>query len=623
MPTDAPDPLLSLPGQPSINETLSVVNFRYWLMRSARFSAAVFLVLVIYCYPALRTRFELRSTTLPPTFAPDLSLYVNLSGPSSTGRCQFLNPYYLVPVPFNGSGYLQFRLGPTLFGKLHTALAGRLWVSMFLWNALWWALLSISVLSLLIRFLPGRSSRFIVLGFMLLMLSNFGVLKTLIAAWTRLPSMAGFENIGLPYMRAFVPVIPVALLVAYLGLQMEVSRRRNAILLWVALGVLQFVALASFPYATLIMAGITAAGAAWRILSSGSRRIVLVVATYGLACAATDILFATRGSLGFYSSHSSLIQFQLTLLSHLIGGNWLILAFLTVLAVFNKRLSPDVKWPLVGMGGSNLLLMLGDAVIPAKTILLSHHAGHFIHTSIVILLIFLLAEIFARPDLKSGQWDFRQRILVACLIVGVALNGVLLSVGTYRGFLSYNKDQAEIAKELTGPFRPDKGDLVIARSRNVDDYCSWVFVLTQGPVLYCTDAEVMLTPQQNIDIHRFRQAIYLYLTGQDIQSLRRMLAGPDGRDLMFQLGYWAEAASPSPAEQADGMRAIESELIAPLERIEQGNLSLSNFFRRFRRIVVVDNVQTPTFSQDRLASFLKLEDEQRDARLRFQVYTAR
>jgi len=586
------------------------------------FVATVF-VLLIYSYPALRTRFELRFSKLPPLFAPDLTLYLNLSQSPATASSQFLNPYYLVPVPYDGAGYLKFHLAPALFAGLRTALGGRLWLSVFLWNALWWCGLSIVVVWLLRRFLPWASSGLVVLGLMLLMLFNFGILKTLLIAWAHLPSMARFETIGLPFMRAFVPVMPVTLLVAYLGLQMEALRRGNAILIWVGMGVLQLVALASFPYATLMMAGITAVSAIWQIVFSGNRWAGLVVTIYGVVCAVVDAVFALGGSLGFYGNHSSSIRFQPAVLPHLVGGNWLILAILTTAAIVSKKVSPDVKWPLVGLGATNLVLMLGDAIVPAQTILLSHHAAHFIHSTIAILLIFLLSAALASPQLEPNRWKYHVGIAIACAVSMVALNGLLLSLGTYRGYLTYNRQEAALAQTLAGPFRPLQGDLVIARAQVVDDQCGWIFLLTQSQVLYCTDAEVMLTVRQNVDIHRFRQAIYLYLTGRDSNWLRRMLAGPTRLNVMYGLGYWAEAASHSRSEQADGVLAVEHELIPLLEKIEQRDDGVGRFFQQFRRIVVVDNQEDPTFSQERMMSFLKLESEQQTGQLECRIYTPR
>jgi hypothetical protein len=188
-----------------------------------------------------------------------------------------------------------------------------------------------------------------------------------LTAWAYLPSIARFETIGLPFMRSFVPVMPVALLVAYLGLQMEALCRRNTMLIWVALGALQFAALASFPYATLMMAGISAVSVTWQVLSRGNRQTLLVIVAYGLLCALMDGAFLRGGSVGFYSDHTSSILFQPALLPHLVGGNWLILALFTIAVIFSKRLSPEVKWPLVGLGATNLILMQKEARPPIIT----------------------------------------------------------------------------------------------------------------------------------------------------------------------------------------------------------------------------------------------------------------
>jgi len=203
------------------------------------------------------------------------------------------------------------------------------------------------------------------------------------------------------------------------------------------------------------------------------------------------------------------------------------------------------------------------------------------------------------------------------------MNGFLLSLGTYRGHLAYNQEQASLAKALTGPFRTAPGTLVVAGSQTVDDSCGWIYTLTQNQVLFCTDAEIMLTPQQDLEIHRFRQAIYLYLNGQGSDSLRRSLAGEHSLGVLYYLGYWAEAASLSPQEHADGVRAVEHELIPWVERVEHHDEAVANFFRQFPRIVVVDNAGNPTFSDDRLDAFLKLQSEQHADDVRLRTYTAR
>src|SRR6266568_703495 len=101
--------------------------------RFAQFAAAVF-VLIVYSYPALRARSDFGAVSLPPEFAPDLSLYLNLSSIRTVSPGRVLNPYYLVPVPATGTAYLKFRLGAVLFSSWTKVFAGQIWLAMFLWN---------------------------------------------------------------------------------------------------------------------------------------------------------------------------------------------------------------------------------------------------------------------------------------------------------------------------------------------------------------------------------------------------------------------------------------------------------------------------------------------------------
>jgi hypothetical protein len=63
------------------------------------------------------------------------------------------------------------------------------------------------------------------------------------------------------------------------------------------------------------------------------------------------------------------------------------------------------------------------------------------------------------------------------------------------------------------------------------------------------------------------------------------------------------------AERRQGINVIESDLIPRLERIENHDAEVAPFFQKFRRVIVIDHRQTPTFSEGRLASFMTLESE--------------
>jgi hypothetical protein len=243
----------------------------------------------------------LGSKDLPTILAPDLTLYLNLSNLTPLSEGEVLNPYYRIPVQRNGAGYLKFGLAARLFGGIARALGGRTWLAMLMWNAFWLGCLCITTICLFERFLPGGSPVLVLLGAAFLMLFNFGMARTLVLAWAHLPSLEAFTNIGLPFMRAFVPVTPCVLLLMYLGLQME-ALRRDRIILWAAMAFLQLLALAVFPYATLLMAGITAVsifGKPIRLRAVETWKIPLI---YAIVCTLLDCAFLLHGALGFYEN---------------------------------------------------------------------------------------------------------------------------------------------------------------------------------------------------------------------------------------------------------------------------------------------------------------------------------
>jgi hypothetical protein len=249
--------------------------------------------------------------------------------------------------------------------------------------------------------------------------------------------------------------------------------------------------------------------------------------------------------------------------------------------------------------------MLGDAVVPSTVLLLSAHADYFTHPTAAVLLTFLVSAALVRMHKQSN----RLRIFFGVVLGLLSLNGILLSLGTYQTFLQMNRQQAEVAR-LLALWQPAERDLLIARSIVVDDLCGWAALLARGtPILFCTDAQLMLTPQQNRDINRFRQAVYLYLSGNDSGSLQRALAAPDPSSEMYRLGYWAEAIS-STEGRNEGVRAIQADLIPLLEEVERQDVAVGFFFHKYRRIIVIDNQQDRAFDADRLALFLKLEGQQ-------------
>jgi hypothetical protein len=60
----------------------------------------------------------------------------------------------------------------------------------------------------------------------------------------------------------------------------------------------------------------------------------------------------------------------------------------------------------------------------------------------------------------------------------------------------------------------------------------------------------------------------------------------------------------------NGYTPFSSDLIPWLERVENHDVEVSGFLRKFRRIIVIDRRQDHTFAPHRLATFSNLEGQQ-------------
>jgi hypothetical protein len=523
---------------------------------------------------------------------------------TTSGPGKFQNPYYGTDVPTNATVHVSFRLPFRLFGYLDTLLGSHLWLTLFVWNLFWWGLLCWIAVWLFRKFLPDNSTLLVALGLALLMWFNFEVFKSLIVAWFHLPSLHGFENLGLAYIRSFFPQLPVPLLLGYLGLQMSVLRAQR-VHTWVAMGVLQFSALAIFPYATLMMAGISFVIIVWLVVARIQSAPWRGLLAYGTLCALVDLLYLRLSALPHQpQAQVSIFSIELAEVPHLIGGMWILLAFLTLATALASALEAEIKWSLVGIGLTNLTLMLGDVCFSETSLMLSHHAGYFVHSTAAVLLTFLLSALSVRLRARARYLRFGLTVIV----VFCALNAMLIAQSTYRTSLPINQQQAKTTALLkaTGV---SADDLLIVRAKNVDDPCEWAPLLSNAKVLFCRNASALLTPNQNLTIQRFRQALYLYFIGEDSGQLQRMTADPGAMDEQMRLAYMGGILPSRKADRAQGLSAIRTDLIPLLDAASRKDPAMGAFLRQFSRILVVDNLHDPVFDRQRLASYLVIQKE--------------
>jgi hypothetical protein len=392
----------------------------------------------------------------------------------------------------------------------------------------------------------------------------------------------------------------------YLGLQIKALQKRSA-LIWAAMAATQLLAFTIFPYAMLMMAGITAFAILGLFVSEPTLIPRLTLLLYAFVCGLVDIFFflhggqvARTGAPGQYS----LIHVQLSVLPHRIGGMWLILAALTALISIVRALAPEVRWPLVALGLSNLFLLVGDAFFSETALQVSHHGGYFVHLTAAILVVFLVSAGFGRlPRTKPAR-----NVALAAAIALLVVNGVLVAHATYTYSLPVNEEQAEFTRVLRSD-PPQADDLVIARSLAVEDDCAWVPLLSGSHPLFCRNAQVLLSPEQNQQIQRFRQALYLYFINRDTRWVEQILDDPNAVTELTRLTFLGQVTA-NPADRKQGIDAVRNELIPLLLKVQNKDPEVRLFFSPYKHVLVVDTVANPYFANSRLSAYLKIEKQE-------------
>jgi hypothetical protein len=569
-----------------------------WRNRAA-FLTVVAVILCIYSYPALRTALTTKSLRLPAVSAPDLGLYLSISNLEKSSNGVILNPYYRIPVPYSAS-YLKFRLGPALFGLLNNLFGGRIWLTLFVWNLFWWLLLCLAAIWLLNRFLPHPIAEFVLAGVCLLTLFSIEDVWRTITALIHL-SPAWLPN-ALPYIRPFTPQVILPLWFCYVGLQIR-ALSGTSLRAWGMMAFLQFAAFTAFPYATLMMAGTTAVAAFWYIFAGPRKSGWLVVLGFSLACALPDLAFALHGFGGSrlsFPDQTSLIKFQPSLVSLPIGKMWLLIAILVVATATTRKLRPEVKWPLVGLGLTNILLALGDTVVSERIFFLSDHIGYFNESTILVLFLFLVSAY-----VPSGAQSLRLiRIVSLTTVLLCCAVGLLGAEGTYRYWLPYNLEQADLASWFARG-EVSAHDLVITQfASTAYDDCEWIPLLSKAEVLYCRNAQLTLTAEQNRDVQRLREVLYLYFDGKDHQWL-------ENTTQFERYGFYGEVSSYRQSEERTArIVALRHEMLPFLDRVEHNDPSIQAFFRGSRRVWILQNRQNPAFVNTRLGSYLDLKEQE-------------
>jgi hypothetical protein len=566
--------------------------------RKAAFLTLAGLILCIYSFPALRVALTTRSLRLPAITAPDLGLYLSISNLEKSGEGAIWNSYYHIDVPYPVS-YLKFRFGPACFGLLNNLFGNRIGIALFIWNLLWWFLLCMASMWLLNRFLPVPDYGLVLAGVALLAVFDFD------GVWHAVKALISFSSTwpgggGLPYIRPFTPQVIVPLWLCYIGLQIRALSRKK-LEAWGIMAILQFVAFTAFPYATLMMAGTTAVAVVWFLFAGNGRSHYRVLLGFFLACALSDTAFALHGSGGYrlsFPGQAPLFRFQPYLIGPVIGKVWIVIAALVVVTALTPRLRPEAKWTLVGLGLTNIILALGDSVVSERIFLLSNHISYFYESTFLILFLFLISAYWP----GDAQWHRLAQVASLATVLLCCIYGFWAAERNYKYYLPLNEEKTDLVNWIgRGDISAD--DLVVTQFTNgFYDPCEWIPLLSKAEVLYCRNAQLTLTPEQNRDVQRLREVLNLFFDGKDHQWL-------ESATQFEKLGLYGEVSSyRQPEERAARILALRQEMLPFFDKVERQDSSIQAFFRRFHRVWIIQNRSAP-FVNSRLAFYFDVSDE--------------
>jgi hypothetical protein len=109
-----------------------------------------------------------------------------------------------------------------------------------------------------------------------------------------------------------------------------------------------------------------------------------------------------------------------------------------------------------------------------------------------------------------------------------------------------------------------------------------------------------------------RQAFYLYFIGQSSQ-LEEITANKKSTAMQDYLSVGGN--------RQQGIASIQNEPVPLLSRVEGGDTEMHSFFQAFKQVLIIDSIEHPIFSRERLAVYLSLAEERKVGN--FSVYWGR
>jgi hypothetical protein len=546
--------------------------------------AVLMCTVVLYEMPWVLTLVKTGWSSLPPTLGADEMLYLNLTAIRSNFYGEVVNPWYGDVVPTIDVPHLRFPITFLLFRFIHAVF--RSWTgAMLVWAGVWAALTFVAAVFCINSLFPrGKLWLTLIASFSLLVMQPP---LTYLAEFRHSPSVAGFLDLHLPYMRFAIPQVTLPLALAYLGLQARALRSGSK---WHLAGMvlLQSAVCASFPYflpvlaiGTILTIGITKLS---RRATDLSWRAIFV---FGGICGLLDIAYLLLTGIGKSHANVQFIpQFRPEMIIPAMRPFVFQLAILAGLAMSSGASLP-ARATVSGLALSNALFALSDVFFSPKAQILDHPYYIIALTTWLPLLVFIWAFLEKLNSLR----------LRTALFGFVTLTAVWEGFATYRSLLPVNVRQTAALAEVKKLSLRDR-DLVVAPAQFTDDFSSWIPLISDAKILYTSDGENILSAAQTQTEQAFRQAVYLSMQGMNPDSLASATANDSREPQLTPLVQQGDRGYQRSPLYTDRIRArsLVRERLAPLLASFDAEPSLvRNFLKGYERIIVLDDTNKPVF----------------------------
>jgi len=573
----------------------------------------VYIFCLVYCIavyelPCLLTLAHTGWQPLPPVLVADQMLYLNLSAIRHISPTEVLNPWYGIRVLVVDVPHLMFPVTFLLFRWIHS-IAGSWTAAMLIWNALWAALTYAASLFLLDSVLPdaNRTSKQLAAAALFVLQSPLIYLAHL----KDLPSLRGFLEIQLPYLRFAIPQVILPAVLAYWALQVRTLKNPSNVTLGL-MAALQFAVCIAFPYLLPLVAIST--GIALFIAKRRPQETAFNWPTaFGFAalCAGLDLSYVLL--VGFFNSHANVhfaLQFRPEMILPGVRPYMVLLVIGAALVLFSSA-SVAAKATVAGLALANALFGFANVFFSPEAQMQQH--PYYI-MGITTWLPFL---VFLWPVVEKIQARQSKYILVTGLFL----------IGAWEGFASshlmlpMNKFQAATIRQLSQQALT-ADDVVVAPSRFSDDISSWIPLLFSSRVLYTSDGENILSAGETESEQSPRQAMYLMLTGVDSPSFTHLteVTSPDRAvsGLLRQTDR-TYAESPLPKDRLR-LRLILRQRLLPLITELSGSASdRRKLLGAYKRIVVIDSRDHPSFPEDALSRWILIQNRYQDDQIKLYI----